>query len=350
MTINRPLCHFLLVFLLTSCGSEVKLPDNAIEHAVEGSYAASISDDANYSIISSMHHGLALWDLKENALKYQWNHLNDKENQKLTAESNLDEWLTQGNSGNLVLAADISFDSKIVVTADKYNFALWSIKTGQNIGFWKVKDSNIRDIALSNQGRYILYGKSNGIAVHINVISGKRIEFLGHQEKINAVDLSPNGYYALTGSNDYTAYLWDTRTGQVIHRFNHPSRVTQVKLDPKGRFAFTADSKKQARIWDLQTGDMISNLQYLSRQQIFSAVRFSPDGSFLATGAPSRKLALWDIKTGQQLKKWRVNPRKGSRPKSAVVYDVAFTEDGLSLITESSSGLAETWTIPKNLK
>ncbi|MBU2972729.1 hypothetical protein KO527_25685 [Pseudoalteromonas sp. C2R02] len=350
MTINRALFHLLYVFLLTSCSSEEKLPDNAIEHAIEGAYAASISNDANYSVISSMHHGLALWDLKENALKYQWNHLNDNDNQKLNANSNLDEWLAQDNSGNLVLTTDISFDSKIAVTADKENFALWSIKTGKNIGFWKVKDSNIRDIALSNQGRYILYGKSNGIAVHINVISGKRIEFLGHQEKINAVDLSPNGYFALTGSNDYAAYLWDTRTGQVIHRFNHPSRVTQVKLDPKGRYAFTADSKKQARIWDLQTGDMISNLQFLSRQQIFSAVRFSEDGNLLATGAPSRKLALWDVKTGEQLKKWQVSPRKGSRPKSAVVYDVAFTQDGQSLITESSSGLAETWTIPNNLK
>ena len=54
--------------------------------------------------------------------------------------------------------------------------------------------------------------------------------------------------------------------------------------------------------------------------------------------------------TGKQLKKWQVSPRKGSRPKSAVVYDVAFTKDGKSLITESSSGLSETWTIPKNLK
>ncbi|SFD64002.1 WD40 repeat domain-containing protein [Pseudoalteromonas denitrificans] len=350
MTTNRFLFHLLLIFLLTSCSSDELLPKNAVEHAVEGAYDASISDDANYSLVSSMHHGIALWDLKENALKYQWSHLKDKENQKLTSKSDLDEWLVQSNPGNLVLAADISFDSRNAVTADKHNFALWNIFNGENIGFWKVKNSNIRDIALSNQGRYILYGKSNGIAVHINVINGNRIEFLGHQEKINAVDLSPNGFYALTGSNDYVAYLWDTRSGQVIHRFNHSSRVTQVKLDPKGRFAFTADSKKQARIWNLQTGEMISNLQYLSRQQIFSAVRFSDDGTLLATGAPSRKLTLWDIKTGKQLKKWQVSPRKGSRPKSAVVYDVAFTKDGKSLITESSSGLSETWTIPKNLK
>jgi WD40 repeat protein len=300
-----------------------------VEHAVAGAYDASISNDAHYSVISSIHHGLALWDLKQNALKYQWQH--------------------QAAEDNLVLASDISFDSKQAVTADRKNFALWNIFDGNNMGFWQVKDSTIRDIAVSNQGRYILYGKTNGVAVHVNIISGKRLEFLGHQEKINAVDLSPNGYFALTGGNDYTAYLWDTRSGQVIHRFNHPSRVTQVKLDPLGRYAFTADSKKQARIWDLLTGKVVSNLDYISRQKIFSAVRFSTDGKFLATGSPSRKLALWDVKTGKRVQQWQVNPRKDTRPKSAVVYDVAFSPDGKTLISESSSGLAETWNISNNL-
>ncbi len=349
MTVIRTFILFFSCIICSGCNKNQQLNENAIEHVTEGAYAASISNDAHYSLVSSINDGVALWDLKENKLKYQWRHQNAAESEKLTADSSLDSWLQQPNIGNLVLSTDISFDSRSAITADKHNFALWNLVTGKNIGFWKVKDSNIRDIAVSNQGRYILYGKSNGVVVHINIISGRRIEFLGHQEKINAVDLTPNGYFALSGSNDYTAYFWDTRTGQVIYRFNHPSRVTQVKLDPHGRYAFTADSQKQARVWDLLTGEMVSNLQYMSRQKIFSAVRFNKDGTLLVTGSPNRQVILWDIKTGKNLQEWRVNPRKNSRPKSAVVYDVAFSQDGKSIISESSSGLAETWPISVKL-
>ena len=327
MTIYRTIFSLLVAASLTACGSQSELPSNATEHAVQGAYDASLSDDGSLSLVSSVSHGLALWDLNKNGLKYQWSH--------------------QQVEDNLVLSTDISFDNSAAVSADKENFALWDINSGENIGFWKIKDSSIRDISVSNQGRHVLYGKSNGVVVHIDMQTGRRIEFLGHQEKINAVDMSPNGYYALTGSNDYAAFLWDTRTAQVIHRFNHPSRVTQVTLDPKGRYAFTADSQKQARIWDLQTGQMISNLQFTSRQQIFSAARFNADGRLLLTGSPTRKIALWDAKTGQQLQTWHVTPRKESRPQSAVVYDVAFKADGHTIISESSSGLAETWQIEK---
>jgi WD40 repeat protein len=139
---------------------------------------------------------------------------------------------------------------------------LWNIATGQSEGYWKVRESTIRDIALSNNGDFILLGKSNGTVVHITMSNGRRLEFLGHTEKINAVDMLPNGRIAISGGNDYVAYVWDTESGQVIYRFNHPSRVTMVALDPKGRFAFTADSKKSSNIWDLKTGKRVSQLQY----------------------------------------------------------------------------------------
>ncbi len=314
-----------ITLLISGCSSEQSPAVSYYEHATDSSYAATLSIDGSYSVVSSVHHGLSLWDVKKNALKYQWSH--------------------QGSDNNLVLVSAISANNSHALTADRDNFVLWDIATGESGGFFKVRESNIRDVALSNDAKHILVGKSNGVVVHITLSSGRRIEFLGHQEKINSVDMSPNGRFALTGSNDYVAYLWNTETGQVIHRFNHPSRVTKVALDPKGRYAFTADSQKQAQIWDLLTGKAISRLNYLSRQKVFSTVRFNQDGTLLATGSPSRKLVLWDVKTGDKLQNWTVAPRKKSRPKGAVVHSVAFINDDTQLLTESSSGLAEVWDI-----
>ena len=320
-------CTRIFIFTLyclffTACQPAGKQPIKRWQHAVEGAYAADISNDAKLSVVSSIHHGISLWDIDKNALKYNWSQQQD------TAD-------------NLVLATDIADNNSHVLTASRTTFSLWNIKSGNSEGFWKIDDSAIRDIALANNGKYILLGKSDGKVLHITPSSGRRLEFLGHQEKINTVDMLPNGRIAISGSNDFVAYVWDTQTGQVIYRFNHPSRVTKVAFDAKGRYAFTADSKKSANLWDLSSGKLISQLQYSNRQEVFSSIQFSPDGKYLATGAPSRKVSLWQISTGERITSWRVTPREDIRPAGAVVYSVGFRDN--NILTESSSGFAELW-------
>ncbi|MGB1263608.1 MAG: WD40 repeat domain-containing protein [Cognaticolwellia sp.] len=316
-----------LLLLLSACQPVGQAPEQRWQHAVEGAYAANISNDAKYSVVSSIHHGVSLWDLESNALKYTWSQ-------------------QQNSADNLVLVADISDNNSHALTANRNDFSLWNITTGKSERFWSITESTIRDVAVANNGNYLLIGQSNGKVVHISTDSGRRLEFLGHQEKINAVDMLPNGRIAISGSNDFVAYVWDTVSGQVIYRFNHPSRVTMVALDAKGRYAFTADSKKSANIWDLKTGHLISTLKYSNRQEVFSAVQFSPDGTKLLTGAPSRKVSVWSIANGERLTSWRVMPREDIRPAGAVVYSVAF-RDNNQVITESSSGYAELWQVNK---
>ncbi|MFD2165407.1 WD40 repeat domain-containing protein [Thalassotalea euphylliae] len=317
----------LATALISGCSPSDSEPLERWRHAAEGARAADISNDGTLSVVSSIHHGISVWDLDNNALKFTWSQQQD-------------------NADNLVLAIDIADDNSQVLTANRDTFALWDAVSGESIGYWQVRESNIRDIALSSEGRHVLIGKSNGTVVHVTMANGRRIEFLGHSEKVNTVDMLPNGRVAISGGNDFIAYVWDTQSGQVIYQFNHPSRVTKVALDPEGRYAFTADSKKDAHIWNLKTGQLVQSLQYTNRQEVFSSVRFSPDGSQLLTGAPTRKVSLWNIGTGQRLHSWRVTPREDIRPAGAVVYSAAF-RDNNHFITESSSGFAELWPLPQ---
>ncbi|WP_448213696.1 WD40 repeat domain-containing protein [Colwellia sp. MEBiC06753] len=316
----------ILSLLLSACQPADNQPLVQWRHAAEGAYAADVSNNGKLSVVSSIHHGISVWDLDNNALKYTWSQQQD-------------------SADNLVLAIDIADNNSHVLTANKDSFSLWNVASGQSEGYWKVRESNIRDIAVANNGNYLLIGKSNGTVVHVTLATGRRLEFLGHSEKINAVDMLPNGRVAISGGNDYIAYVWDTVSGQVIYQFNHPSRITKVALDPQGRYAFTADSKKDAHIWNLKTGKLVNSLKYTNRQEVFSTVQFSPDGTQLLTGAPSRKVSLWSIGTGQRLQSWRVTPREDIRPAGAVVYGASF-RDNDHFITESSSGLAELWQLP----
>lgn len=311
---------------LTACGTYRKEAALEFQHAEDGSMAADISADAKISVVSSIDLGLLVWDLEFNQKVYQWGYKGD------------------GETINLVSTVKIASDTSYVVSADRESFAIWNLENGEPDGFWRIDESTIRDVAIADKGTTVLVGRSNGKVLMLEPFTGRRLEFLGHTERINSVDISPNGYYALTGGNDYVAYLWDTRSGQVVYRFDHPSRVTKVAMDPKGRYLFTADSQKTARIWDVQTGEEVSTLQFIQRQIIFSAVAFSEDGSKLLTGSPNRLLALWDVKTGKKLNGWRVKPNDKAMGNSAIVYGVGFYGDN-QVISESSSGWAEIWDI-----
>lgn len=314
----------MLSVLLCSCNSSEKQATHTIVHVAEGTLAAALSSDGRYSLISSVKQGITLWDNQTHGLKYQWTHSSDPE--------------------NLIHSLAIAHDNSFAVTADNNTFAIWNIKTGKNQGYYQIQTATIRDIAISNQGRYVMYGRSDNVIVHLDLVNGRRLEFLGHQEKVNSIALSPNGHFALSGGNDYSAYFWDTKTGQVLHRFNHPSRVTKVALDDSGKYALTADSSKKANIWRLTSGDLVSHLQYISRQKIFNTIRFNEDATLVATGSTNRELALWRVSDGQKLDTFFVKPRVGTRPKSAVVFDVAFTDNEQTLTTESSNGLLEIFT------
>ena len=403
---NFPSLHQLLltgalatsVFMLTSCQPKSSTPTQQNVHSQDGSFAATISNSGKFALVSSLYHGVSAWDIEKNGVLYNW-YQTPKE-QAFSLFNDGDPNSSADN--NFVFATAIANDDSHALLADKHRFSLWQMETGENVGYWSIKPSkvvyrtksvggrsiqtelydvieqhnctspdttknevceftaDIRAIDVSNQGKHILLGKSDGTVVHLKMSNGRRIEFLGHQQTlidgnsgetyhlnnaINSVAISPNGLYALSGSSDQSAYLWDTKTGQVIYKFQHSARVVLVHLDPQARYAFTADSKKSAFIWDLKTGKKLAQLDITGRQQIFTTAQFSNNGRWLVTGSPNQKVNLWSTSSGKSVQQWRVTPRKNVRPASAVVYSARFINQDSQIITESSAGLSEVWDI-----
>lgn len=316
---------YLAVFLslwLVSCTEVPKdlLRQQAI--SAEGTVAGAISPTSQLLAVSSLTSGIVIWDTSTSKAKFRLSHGDPTQ--------------------NLVTHLIFSADGKFLLSADPNNAALWDMQDGKNLGFWAMQAGvTIRDIAVSDFGRHLLIGQSDGKIQHITLKSGRRLEFQGHSENINAVAISPNGRYALTGSSDLHSYFWDTDSAQILQSISHPNRVTRVALDPQGRFLFSADSLQQAQIIELKTGRLLSRLQ-LDRGRVFSTARFSSDGKWLLTGSPSQRVSIWNVQTGQRVKDWSVSPSPYAKPPGAVVYDVALLNNG-QVLTLSSSGLAEYW-------
>ncbi|WP_051333565.1 WD40 repeat domain-containing protein [Aliagarivorans marinus] len=323
----RLLSRFLLIscsfFLISACTGEQK-PLVQWQPAKDGAYAADISDNGKLALISDISRGLSLWDLEQQAPIHRWD-LGDEFDDQV--------FITKFAEGH-----------DFAIAASRDAFGIWDVNSGDPIGYWLISDSSIRDVALSKGARYVLLGMGDGKVIHLDLRTGRRLEFQGHSERINAVAMSANGRFALTGGNDHQALLWDTQSAQIIQRFPHQGRISMVALAPEGNLAFTADSGDQAKLWRIPSGEQHSKLKFTARQNIFSHVRFVNDGQWLLTGSAARKLSLWHVDSGQPLQHWKVKPSQNAGPQSAVVYSANLL-DKQGVVSASSSGFVEVWPI-----
>ena len=66
---------FLIAFsclLALACSDQKQQAAQRFEHAAQGAFSSAVSNDGKYSLVSSIHHGVALWDNQQQVLKYQW--------------------------------------------------------------------------------------------------------------------------------------------------------------------------------------------------------------------------------------------------------------------------------------
>lgn len=321
--ISHSVLWLIVISLLNGCFFSTN-SEKRWDLAVDGSTAIALSRDARFALLYSKQQHLQLWDLNQNEL--------------------LARLGIQDPEQNIISLIRFSDNGRFAVTATQTNFAIWDLGWSQSSGLWSVSDGLIQDIALGNSGDEVLIGLSNGKAIFIDLVTGRRLEFLAHVEKVNSVALSPNGKYALSGGNDHNAYFWSTESGQILRQFEHQQRVGTVELQRDGRLALTSDTGNNAIIWDLHTGERVSQLSSWSRQLIFSAARFSDDGTLLATGSPSSRMMIWNTASGKRIEGYEVEMLKDVRPPRGVVYDAAF-ESNQRVLSASSAGVVQAWKV-----
>lgn len=292
--------------------------------APEGASAFGLSRDGRFALIYSRQQQLMLWDLQQVQLLA-----------KLGA---------QDPQANLVSVIRIADNGRYAITASQNNFAIWDLAWAQAKGLWSITDGQIRDVDIANNGEQVLLGLTNGKAIYVDLVTGRRMEFLAHREKVNSVALSANGRYALSGGNDRHAYLWDTQSGQIIRQFEHQQRVNRVTLQRDGKLAFTSDSGNQALIWDLSTEREPIALRSLRRQLIFSSARFADDGKRLITGTPSGQVEVWNTQDGKKIANFNSQAKKDGGPAQAVVYDASFDRQQRA-VSGNSAGIAQAWRV-----
>ena len=81
----------------------------------------------------------------------------------------------------------------------------------------------------------------------IDKATGRKMQLIGHTERINSIAVSPDGRRVLTGSRDRTARLWDSANGrQVMMLREHKAWVNRVFFSPDGSAILTLGPDGQA--------------------------------------------------------------------------------------------------------
>ena len=216
-------------------------------------------------------------------------------------------------------------------------------------------------------------GNTNGAALADNTGELDPLEATGNTA--NAVTFRPDGKFALIASADRSVRLWDVEAKRDSKRLiGHTATVWSVAFSPDHTKAISGGVDGSARIWDLSNGQELFKLD--GHDALVSAVAFSGDGTKAITGSfdgsviwwnavtgkeirrldgaaraifavalhPKEKLAalaadgkviVWDSSTGEVVSKW--DAHKGA------VSSVAYSDDGLSLITGGDDGTVKIW-------
>ena len=320
---------FALVLLLFGCSTKRLEPESKFQVASVGLNAGAFSDDGQYAIVGSVHHGISLWRTKDMERLFDWNH---KKNELTT-----------------LVAADFSPDGKWALTADVHTLVLWNVDTGEAPRFWRAPGA-ILSVQLSNDGDTALLGLSDHTAVLFDIKRGGVLRTLNHANRVRSVALSDNGKYAVTGSEDYRALYWDLENDTAVSKQLHEDDVQLVAISDDGATAFSMSKYDKALLWTTKDGQVVGELplhaERLKRGLLFVSARFGSEGKYLLTGRPDQIVSLWDVKGLSLIWEWEIPKKNAWKPTSASVLDVAFVDEH-TLLALASNGYIHTLRIPK---
>ncbi len=244
----------------------------------------------------------------------------------------------------------------------------------------------VTDVAISPDGKLALSSAGNltdpskaGELILWDLTTGKEIRrFQGHRNKVTGAAFDPQGKIAISGDYDGVLIVWDVATGTPLKRFHDPTDViSKVVFSPDGRAIATVGGalSRDIQVWDVTGGAVVRRLTGHSAQII--SIAYSPDGHYIASGALNGELILWDASAGTEVRRfvghtdsvnsiafspdshmllsgatdigmilWDVETGKEiRRMTTGVVYAVAFSPDGKTILSGLGTGTSGTLTL-----
>ena len=231
--------------------------------------------------------------------------------------------------------------------------------TGREINTLRGVPGNVLRLAFSPDGRRLLglggaaknplrgVPESFGVALVWDIHERQRSRVIHASDSaIQAVVVSRDGKRIVTGGDDRIVRVWDAESGRLLRELaGHTSAVIRLSVAENPR-KFVSTSQKETIEWDGESGESRNIPQATStppagaaQSEAAQSGAMSPDGSRRATGGEAGGgVKLWSTATGEE-----VHTLRGH---TGVVTSLAFSPDGVRLVTADSQGFMRIWEAP----
>jgi WD40 repeat protein len=248
---------------------------------------------------------------------------------------------TINSSGSLDEVA-VTPDGKLVMATFYYfKLRIWVLKTGRKVLTLKGRSDFIRGIAVTPDGKRILFGREKTLEIW-DLKTGRKVhDITGHSDIISGLAVTPDGKRVITASNDTTLKVWDLETGrELCTLLGHSDKVKGVAVTPDGKRAVSASGDKTLRVWDLETGYRVNSL--ISHSQGTNGVAIMPEGRRAVSTFGNGTLKVWDLESGSEV--------SALTDHSDAANGVAMTPDGKQAMSTSYDRILKNWNLENGRK
>jgi WD40 repeat protein len=260
------------------------------------------------------------------------------------------------------------------IPLDESRSALFASLNTPNVLFTWDDDSIVTAVAYDPNGKYVALGNVDGLVQVVDAVDRSVLYTMQFDDAVSGLDFSPDGEKLGISSDDGTAIVLSAEGGDELFSLaGHDGySIHDIDFSPDGSLVATGGDDWFVKLWNAENGSLRVTLP--SHTLAVNSVDFSPDSTRLVSGSDDDTVILWDVETNSLLNKFRpddfdtednnvfsvaFNPwgdriiaggyqtvvvwdafdyqelhrLSGNRAK---VYTVAFSPDGLSMLTASS--------------
>jgi WD40 repeat protein len=289
----------------------------------------------------------------------------------------------------VVWSVAFSPDGRRAATASRdRRVRLWDVPSWNYLGSVKQHRKGVTSIAFSKDGKTLASGSNDQTVRLWDVEKESALAQLpGQLGEVIFVTYSNDGKKLAAVSKDKSVTVWDVSNPddrKIL--WEHDAQVITVAFSPDDGTLAGTGKDKLIRIWNAQTG-VETQLPLNGHSEEIKSIAFSGDGSLLATGSDDATIKLWKMNGEQKWQEFRTlrahntdvtalafspaspdgeilasagkdksiklwntksesaEPIQTLTGHSRMIYSIAFSPDGRTLITGSADGTAKVWQV-----